>query len=189
MKRNQKLIDKKFQLTTTFKILGVTLIAFLIIIAIIGISATRNSHNLSKTIIELTQIVKSEENLVKTFNEFSSIKSNGNLILQSKKISNDHEINMNKIKDHINQLNTSIEKNYQLLIIIIGTIVLLAICLYFYLLNITHRISGPLYVMTRHMQEILDGKDVQFRKLRDKDELKEFYEKFIQIADKFNPPQ
>jgi hypothetical protein len=186
IKRSQKLIDKKFQLSTTFKILGMILISFLVIIAILSISVMQNSKSLEKYIKELTLVMTAEEKIAKELIDYSKIIDNKTILSQSKKIIQDHDANMEKIKTHIIKLNISIEKNFNLIIIITIIILAIAICLYFYLLNITHRISGPVYVMTKHIQEILDGKAPQFRKLRDKDELKEFYQKFIELSEKIN---
>jgi len=186
IKRGKKIIDKKFQLITTFKILGITFIAFLSIIAVLSISAVINNKNLNKTIIELNDVITSEKNIINTFIDYSKMIENNGLILQTNKLSDTHEKSINKIKTHINHLNILITRDIQLLIIIIGIIIAFGICLYFYLLTFTHRISGPAFVMKKYMEEIIEGNIPQSRKLRDKDELKEVYEKLITLVEKYN---
>ena len=44
---------------------------------------------------------------------------------------------------------------------------------------VTHRMVGPLYVMSRFMLELKEGRLPKMRALRQKDEFKEFYEVFV----------
>jgi hypothetical protein len=58
---------------------------------------------------------------------------------------------------------------------------------FFYLLFVlaSHRIAGPLAVMTRYMSEFASGKYPQIRELRKSDELKEFFEVFKTAVERF----
>jgi signal transduction histidine kinase len=66
-------------------------------------------------------------------------------------------------------------------------VIVIAMCvfLYFYLLKVTNRISGPIYVMTRHINDVLEGRDPELRDLREKDELRDFYTQFLALLEKF----
>ena len=48
---------------------------------------------------------------------------------------------------------------------------------------VTHRMVGPLYVMSRFMLELKEGRLPKMRALRRKDEFKEFYEAFVGAVD------
>ena len=72
---------------------------------------------------------------------------------------------------------------YLLLITIVITILVIAVY-YIYMLQMTHRISGPIFVMSRHIQEMIDGKEPQFRSLRDNDEFKDMYAKLVELGEK-----
>ncbi len=48
---------------------------------------------------------------------------------------------------------------------------------------VTHRMVGPLYVMSRFMLELKEGRLPKMRALRQKDEFKEFYEVFVGAVD------
>jgi signal transduction histidine kinase len=47
----------------------------------------------------------------------------------------------------------------------------------------THRISGPIYVMSNYIKEMINGKYPHPRPLRKHDELTDFYALFTQLAD------
>ncbi|MGC8927678.1 MAG: hypothetical protein ACP5QK_07115 [Myxococcota bacterium] len=48
---------------------------------------------------------------------------------------------------------------------------------------ITHRIAGPIFIISRYVDSITDGKIPETRPLRKKDELKEFFEKFNRMLE------
>jgi len=48
---------------------------------------------------------------------------------------------------------------------------------------ITHRIAGPIFIISRYVDSITDGKIPETRPLRKKDELKEFFEKFNKMLE------
>ncbi len=76
------------------------------------------------------------------------------------------------------------DRNFYLVTIILAAVLIQSVILFYYLILVTHRISGPIYVISRHIDEILEGHHPEFRALRDKDEFKEFYEKFILMVEK-----
>ena len=51
------------------------------------------------------------------------------------------------------------------------------------IIKITHRISGPIYVMSGYMKDIIDGKLPTPRNLREKDGFREFYELFREMIE------
>ena len=109
-----------------------------------------------------------------------------------KEVANNHITNMKKLKsimasnEVIMKSNADIMKlNTYLLIAIIILIIAGTIVLYIQLIRRTHRVSGPIFVMTMYMKEVLKGNFPEMRKLRDKDELRDFYELFKEMIAKF----
>lgn len=84
----------------------------------------------------------------------------------------------------ITNLKKNMNRNFLLVSIIIAVVLLQAVALYIFLIRLTHRISGPIYVISKHIEEIISGKEPELRGLRNKDELKEFYEKFAEMIKK-----
>ena len=50
----------------------------------------------------------------------------------------------------------------------------------------THKVSGPIHVMTSQLRKIRSGKDPGYRALRKNDHLKEFYDELWETLDHFN---
>ena len=196
-KRTQYLIDRKFQLRHTFSIIGLKFIIIALITGIIVFNAVFNNTQLSRNNAQLQTIVNDQSNVViiqdnivealLTYSQAVKDKS-------QKKAINDvyqnHSKNMKTIQHNIDSIKEIITLNDRvirfttvLLIIICVFVLLQGFVLYFMLIRKTHRISGPIYVMSMYIRQIIDGKIPEHvRNLRKNDELLEFYDLFRQMV-------
>ena len=169
-KRKKYIIDKPFQLKTAFSIIGVVLIISLIILSAIAASVVYNNE-------KINNVYQIEDSIFH--------------LMQAANIDNNTDEGYKAIIDNLTNLHgnnyTTIikitEYNKYLLIALIFTIIVQGIVLFVMIIKITHRISGPIYVISNYFREIISGKLPQPRPLRDKDELKEFYNLFIVLVD------
>jgi predicted PurR-regulated permease PerM len=185
--RKSKIVNKKFQLKTTFSIMSISIIAFLLILAILGINATSTNREIKRTTLKLNDAIAAEEKLVKTFiNKAYKKDSNKINIVNAQK---NHKTNMDTIKGYLTLIKKFTSSNFTIISIIIGVILLQALLLYFYLIRLTHRISGPIFVINRHIDEILEGQVPEFRGLREKDEFHDLYKKLNDLAKKISNPK
>jgi hypothetical protein len=167
-KRKQILIDKKFQLKTAFTIIGVVTILTVLIIVAISLTAAYNNDRIHK-------IIRSEDKIFQALTVITSKNIKEQPVLDStKQMSRDH-INNFELSDRI------VDNNRILMIALIVFVVVQGIILYFMMLYKTHRISGPIYVMSMYMKQMIEGKYPVPRSLRKNDEFMEFYELFKQL--------
>ncbi len=167
--RKQYIIDKKFQLKTTFSVIGIVFIVIAIVIGAIGVNITMNNTRLS-------HVVEIQDNIVDALITYSQSSEGTSQKIAIKNIANDHVNNLKTIRDIIKTNNT-------LLIILIAFILLQGFVLYIILIRKTHKIAGPIYVMRSYMQDIINGTLPNPRPLRKNDELKDFYNHFTQMVD------
>ncbi len=169
-KRRQYVVDKKFQFKTTFSVIGlVTILTALVVIAIASTMAYNNN--------KMYGIIQSED---KIFQALAVISSR-----QAKDPSFKAAIG-NMSRDHVNnfKITENITQNNKILLIALFVFIIVqGIILYIMLILKTHRISGPVYVMSNYIKEMLNGKYPHPRPLRKHDELGEFYALFTQLAD------
>jgi nitrogen fixation/metabolism regulation signal transduction histidine kinase len=169
-KRKKYIIDKPFQLKTAFSIIGVVLLISLIILSSIAVSVVYNNE-------KVNNVYKIEDSIFQMM-QAANIDNNMD---EGYKIVIDNLTNL-----HNNNYNTIIkiaEYNKYLLIALIITVIIQGIVLFVMIIKITHRISGPIYVMSNYFKEIIAGNLPVPRPLRDKDELKEFYNLFVILVD------
>lgn len=165
-KRKKYLVDKKFQLKTTFSIIGVFFLTVAIIISAISVNITLNNRKLNNVIIVHDNIV----NALLTFTQ-GNTSAKENVAIK----------NVSKIHDeNIAMIESIIHKNNVLILSIIIFIILQGIVLFVILIRQTHKISGPIHVMTNHLNNLIHGKNLQMRQLRKGDEFQEFYALFME---------
>jgi predicted PurR-regulated permease PerM len=179
MPRRKQIIDRKFQLRTTFRIIGIIIIAFILIIAVTGVISTDNNRKINATINDLNRSIEKDKKTVEILIGSAGKNRRTEQERNQDRIIEDHLETIALMHTNILHLKKILNQNRILVSILIITGILLGIILFVYLIRLTNRISGPLYVLTRHMDDIMKGKKPNLRELRKNDEFKEFYHQFI----------
>jgi predicted PurR-regulated permease PerM len=185
MPRRKNFIDKKFQLRMTFRILGIIIIAFILVIAVTGIISTDNNRQISATIKDLNRTMVKDKKTIEVFIASAGLKSSTALDRDHDRIIEEHLESMALMHTNMQQLNKILNQNRIILTVMIITGILLGVGLFTYLIRLTSRMSGPLYVLTQHMNDIMNGKKPNLRALRKNDEFQDFYRQFISFIDSF----
>ncbi len=71
----------------------------------------------------------------------------------------------------------------KIMLYLIAFVVAIFLSLVIWGILITHRIAGPIFIISRYVDSIADGKIPETRPLRKKDELKEFFDKFSRMIE------
>lgn len=169
-KRKKYILDKKFQVKTAFSIIGITSIVVTIIIALISINIVNNNNKLSNIIVI-------QKNVVEALLTYSQENRNREERILINNIYKDHDKNINNIEGIM-------DLNFKFLVLIIIVSVIQCFILFIFLIRKTHKISGPIYVMSRYIKEIINGKYPETRPLRKGDELKGIYELLLEMIEK-----
>ncbi|MBN2160918.1 MAG: hypothetical protein JW807_16125 [Spirochaetes bacterium] len=179
MPRRKNIIDKKFQLKTTFRIIGIIIIAFILIIAITGVISTDNNRKITATINDLNRSMEKDKKTVEILIASAGLNRHTPRERDQDRIIEDHLEAIALMHTNILHLQKIINHNRILVTIMIITGVLLGTILFVYLIRLTNRMSGPLFVLTRHMDDIMSGRKPDLRELRKNDEFKDFYHQFV----------
>jgi hypothetical protein len=176
-KRKQYIIDRKYQLRTTFQIIGIVTVVTAFILGSITASVVYNNARLNDNNAKIENIYMIENSI---FTMLSSVYTTADPALKkaTQESSNKHDQNMATLEKMIAYNNTIITYNKFLLLAILIVVVFECIFLYIMLIRQTHRVSGPIYVISSFMRDIIEGREPVLRPLRNKDELKDFYELF-----------
>lgn len=181
-KRKQYLIDRQYQLKTTFSIIGIVTIITALILGAITASVVYNNVRLNWNNTRIDNIYKIENSI---FVFLSSIQKTEDPTMKKALLESAtrHDENMATLSEIITYNNTIIIYNKFLLIAILVIIVAQCAVLYVMLIRKTHRVSGPIYVISNFMRDIIEGRRPHLRPLRERDELKEFYELFKEMVE------
>ena len=196
--RKQVLIDKKFQLTKSFSVIGFFSVIVIVIILLIGIFLLSNNQNLNtetvyleKSILDLKQIMELQQSVFISLSSRPTIDNSKVDVQEANQLNADYNSSIQKLTNTIKKNESIVVSNQNIvemnnwLIGVVSIVFLLGILvLYLLMIRFTHRISGPIFVMTRHMNDVLEGKKPQMYDLRTKDEFKDFYKLFRQMVAK-----
>jgi hypothetical protein len=186
IKRKKKLINYSFQLKTAIPAVLICLFSFSAVIGfIVLISDMSRDGSMVATSSELNWAVQNEDNIVSSFKEYAKRVKDPIFILATEKIEADHIKSIAVIKDKMSILKAYSERNSQLLAITVIVMVLNAALLFLFLIRSTHRAAGPVHLMNRYVRDLLEGRDPDMRKLRTRDEFKDFYEDFSRLVEKY----
>ena len=171
-KRKQYIIDKGIQLRTTFTAIGFTFLCVTLFIVLMGVYINETNKRIRNIIITEDQI----------FQVLTTVTDSGSeeQTAMNVEMARQHQTNMETVTHMV-------EKNIWIIWGIIAAVFLSGIIFFFILIIQTHRIAGPIYVMTYYMKEFLDGrKHEHLRPLRKHDQLKDFYQLFKEFMAKIN---
>ena len=171
-KRKQYIIDKGIQLRTTFTAIGFTFLCVTLFIVLMGVYINETNKRIRNIIITEDQIFQVLTTVTDTGSEEQSA--------MNVEMARQHQANMETVTKMVNS-------NIWIIWGIIAAVFLSGIIFFFILILQTHRIAGPIYVMTYYMKEFLDGrKHEHLRPLRKHDQLKDFYQLFKEFMAKVN---
>ncbi|HPA72507.1 MAG TPA: hypothetical protein PKY31_09570 [Spirochaetota bacterium] len=180
VKRKQVLIDKKFQLRTTFSIILVVLVIFAVLVAVIAATAVYNNHRLEGTVVNQKHVLTGQYN---AFSTLLVLTRTGSCTVEQLNSATDRmmgEVDRSMLMStaNINTIESIIRDNYALIFSIMGIVILQGAVLFIIIIRKTHRIIGPAMLMERHMNDIMEGREPDIRPLREGDELRELYDTF-----------
>lgn len=172
IKRKQYIIDKGIQLRTTFTAIGFTFLCVTLFIVLMGVYINETNKRIRNIIITEDQIFQVLTTVTDTGSEEQTA--------MNIEMARQHQTNMETVTKMVNS-------NIWIIWGIIAAVFLSGIIFFFILIIQTHRIAGPVYVMTYYMKEFLDGrKHEHLRPLRKHDQLKDFYQLFKEFMAKVN---
>lgn len=145
--RKKKIIDRSFQLRTIFSVTSIALGFFGIIILSTIIIMLATEDRITSEIKTLTITMKKEHKIFAKYLAYSRKTRTGPSDDAITNAMNDHNKYMIVIEDHTARLRQSMDTYFYLLAIAIAASIALGAVYYFFLVRLTHRISGPVYVM------------------------------------------
>ena len=161
-KRKQLVIDKKFQLSVAIKAVVLPLITVLLISGVLLYYAFDNDK-------KINEINSNQAAIIDTFLSIPQLVDPQNPLTRD--ANQRFQANLGKSRDI--QQNIRIVLYFLIIMTVVQTIVIFSLSI-----SLTHRISGPMYVMSKYLKELREGKDICMRPLRKGDEFQNFYNEF-----------
>ena len=183
-KRKKILIDKKFQLRTVFSVTVVAMIFFSVTIAVLAFFLLNNKFKIAVEIQRLETAVETEDDIVSSFIIYAGKSRANPMQMSMERVNQDHMRSIADIQSHVAMLKEQTNIFFYLIMITACMAVAVAVVYYLFVMRITHRMAGPISVITGHIQDMIEGRDPAFRGLRKNDEFKELYGKLVELGGK-----
>ncbi len=180
--RRRILVGKISHMGTLFWITVVNIASFTLIIAFIGVFSVYNRYKIGDEVSILRKAVSAQNDIVSAIGlAASKIAPVGT---GYDRVRQDHQQSMMSIHSHIKSLEEQTDIIFYLFVIITAIALLTAGIYFFYVIYLTSRISGPIQVISGHIQDMIEGREPQFRGLRKRDEFKDLYNKVVELGEK-----
>jgi predicted PurR-regulated permease PerM len=162
--RKKYVVNRKFQLRTTFAVIGFIFVILALLVSLAGI----NILDINTRISNMIEINKAIADTLAAPTPNADQTEYQNYV----RMQNLHDQNKHNLDEMI-------KFNTILITIIITVVFIQGFVLFFLLIRQTHRIAGPIYVMTNYMRLISEGKVPEHvRALRKNDFFQDSYEVF-----------
>jgi len=170
--RKKYVLDKKFQIGLSARAVILPLFTTLAICGVLLYFAGDTNRLINRSNKDISAIIDTQQDMFYTFMATPSLQDAANPIARA--IRENGKITNNIYDNHERIMRNS---RIVLAILIVMTVLQTAI-IFFQFIFFSHKISGPLHVMTNYMKEFRKGSCPDYRPLRKNDELREFYDEF-----------
>ncbi|MBN1499780.1 MAG: hypothetical protein JW982_06490 [Spirochaetes bacterium] len=186
MKKSRKhLISRKHQLSFIGGVVITAAITSFVMIASIVYTLQANSRDISRLVENQNILAENQNAVLQTMLAIATSKNIQNIRFSSDAISNDIILNKKRVEENNLLIEQISDRNNHLFLILCGLIIFQIIILLITLLRWTHRVSGPVFLLNKYIKEINSGQKPEIRQLRKNDEMKELFENFSLMAEKF----
>ncbi len=182
--RKKYVLDKKFQFSISIKAIILPLITTLAISAVLLYFANKNNNLIDVNNKHITNIIENQDEMIDMFLSTPALQNSKNPLIKNGDATFKQNIGrLKKISDNsvVVTKNSSMVFNFLVVMTILQTIIIFGMFIFY-----THKVSGPIHVMTNQLRKIRSGKDPEYRALRKNDHLKDFYDELWATLDHFN---
>jgi len=160
--RKQMVIDKKFQYSVAIKAVILPLVTILLISGVLIYYAYDNDR-------KINEINSNQAAIIDTFLSIPQLVDPQNQFTRD--ANQRFQINLGKSREI--QQNIRIVLYFLIIMTVVQTVIIFSLSI-----SLTHRISGPIYVMSKYLKDLREGKDLCLRPLRKGDQFQNFYNEF-----------
>lgn len=177
-KRKRIIVKRSFQYRLAIGITGLFMVFMTLTFGVLLYTMQTNNAKMTRLLKQQEGLYSFQAEVMKSLQVFQRNKSWENLTLATDKASRDLEKNKKQIDENISLLRAVAWRNSMLLWITGSLMLVMVILTVFWALKRSHRIAGPVYLLERYLDELIDDKYPYVRPLRDGDEFSELFSKF-----------
>ena len=177
------IVNGRFQyhIAATFAGLSALIMAVIIII----LSSVLISNNSRLDEISRNQLVLSgtQTEIFKTLIVLSESKNIKNMRISADMLKHDNDETKRLLDQNNEKVRAITTRNKSIIVMLIVSAAIQSAIIFYIMLRRSNRISGPLFLLNRYINEIKNGTFPDIRKLRSHDDFQDVFENFRELAD------
>lgn len=183
MVKRQIIVNRKFQMNIAVSFAMITALTMTVIIVIISSVLIFNNIKLNKITSDQQTLSETSGEIFKSLIGLSSIKKLQNVHLSTTLLLEDNEKTGVLINRNIEEIRKITERNRLLIIILIISAIIQSAIVFYLMLKRSHRISGPVFLLNRYIDELKAGNSPEIRPIRTNDDFHELFDNFRELVE------
>lgn len=182
MRKRHIIVNRKFQYNMAATFAGIS--AFIMAIIIIILSSMLISSNSRLDDISRNQQVLygTQDEIFKTLIILSGSKNLGNMRMSAEMLKSDNDNTKILLDRNNEQVRVITAKNRIIIAMLIVSAIIQSAIIFYIMLRRSLRISGPLFLLNRYINDMKKGTYPEIRKLRADDDFQDVFENFRELA-------
>ncbi|PKL17691.1 MAG: hypothetical protein CVV49_09880 [Spirochaetae bacterium HGW-Spirochaetae-5] len=183
MKKRQIIVNRKFQFNIAASFAAVSAAIMTIVIILLSSVLISNNFKLEEIAQNQKILAGTQTEIFKTLIALSSSKNLKNFHISASMIEKDNMntgILLNRNNESIQNIT---ERNKSLIVMLIFSAIIQSILIFYLMIKRSHRISGPLFLLNRYIEDMKNGGYPEIRPLRTNDDFHDLFDNFRDLAD------
>jgi len=183
MKKRQIIVNRKFQFSMAFSFAALSALIMTVVIIILAALLISNNSKLRDISLNQQQLADSQTEIFKTLIGIAAAEDIKKLHISTSAVKLDNEKNQELIRHNNAMIQDITLMNNRIIALLIISAVLQSVIIFYIMLKRSHRISGPLFLLNRYIDEMKRGEFPEIRPLRANDDFHELFDNFRELAD------
>jgi len=183
MKKRQIIVNRKFQLHIAASFAAVSAITMAAIIIMLSAVLILNNIMLEGITKNQQTLSSTQGEIFKTLIALSTSKNLQNVHISTTELQHDNNNTKTLLDQNNEKIQNITERNKNLILILIVSAIIQSIIVFYLMLRRSHRISGPVFLLNRYIDELKNGGNPEIRPLRTNDDFQDLFTNFRELAD------
>ena len=183
MKKRQIIVNRKFQFNIAASFAAVSAATMTVIIIILSAVLIFNNIKLDEIARNQQTLAGTQVEIFKTLVALSSSKNLKNFHISASMIEKDNVNTETLLNQNNEKIQNITERNNSLIVMLIISAIIQSVIIFYLMIKRSHRISGPLFLLNRYIEDMKSGGYPEIRPLRTNDDFHDLFDNFRELAD------
>lgn len=183
MKKRQIIVNKKFQFGIAFSFAALSAMIMAVIIIVLAILLASNNRKLRDISINQQQLADTQTEIFKTLIRIVNTDDISKLHISAPAVKQDNERNQQLVINNNAMIQEITAMNNRIIAMLIASAAIQSMIIFYIMLKRSHRISGPMFLLNRYIDDMKHGNYPEIRPLRANDDFHDLFDNFREMVE------